>query len=78
MIKTLASHIKGYVKASIATPLFMILEVIMEMLIPLLISSMIDQGINHTVIENGVEVSSPDMGHIVLMGARKQILKIIW
>ena len=68
MIKTLASHIKGYVKASIATPLFMILEVIMEMLIPLLISSMIDQGINHTVIENGVEVSSPDMGHIVLMG----------
>ena len=38
------------------------------MLIPLLISSMIDQGINHKVIENGVEVSSPDIEHIVLMG----------
>ena len=68
MIKTLASHIKGYVKASVATPVFMILEVIMEMLIPLLISSMIDRGINRTVIENGVEKASPDMGHIVLMG----------
>ena len=68
MLKTLAVHIKGYVKASVATPLFMILEVIMEMLIPLLISSMIDNGINHTEIVNGAEVASPDMGHILLMG----------
>lgn len=60
MIKTLASYIKGYGKASIATPLFMILEVIMEMLIPLLISSMIDSGIQNA--------GGPDMGHIVLMG----------
>ncbi len=68
MLKTLAVHIRGYVKASVATPLFMILEVIMEMLIPLLISSMIDNGINHTVMQNGVEIPSPDMGHILLMG----------
>ena len=60
MIKTLASYIKGYGKASVATPLFMILEVIMEMLIPLLISSMIDSGIQNS--------GRPDMGHIVLMG----------
>ena len=38
MLKTLAAHIKGYIKESIATPLFMILEVIMEMLIPLLMA----------------------------------------
>ena len=68
MLKTLAVHIKGFGKASVATPLFMILEVFMEMLIPLLISSMIDNGINHTVIQNGVEAASPDMGHILLMG----------
>lgn len=68
MIKTLAVHIKGYVKASVATPLFMILEVIMEMLIPLLISTMIDNGINHKEIVNGIEVASPDMGHILLTG----------
>ena len=60
MIKTLASHIKGYIRESVATPLVMILEVIMEMLIPLLISSMIDQGIQNP--------AGPDMGHILLMG----------
>ena len=60
MIKTLASHIRGYIKASIATPVFMILEVVMEMLIPLLMSSMIDNGIKHS--------GGPDLGHIVLTG----------
>ena len=60
MIKTLSKYIKGFVKASVATPLFMILEVIMEMLIPLLISSMIDNGIQNP--------EGPDLGHVVLMG----------
>lgn len=46
MIKTLAKHIKGFVKESIMTPLFMILEVVVEMLIPLLMATMIDDGIN--------------------------------
>ncbi|WP_294908886.1 ABC transporter ATP-binding protein [uncultured Ruminococcus sp.] len=46
MIKTLAKHIKGFVKESVLTPLFMILEVVAEMLIPLIMSSMIDEGIN--------------------------------
>ena len=68
MLKTLAAHIKGYVRESVATPLAMILEVIMEMLIPLLVKSMIDNGIDKTVIQNGVEVASPDIGHVLLMG----------
>lgn len=57
MIKTLAVHIKGYIKASVATPLFMILEVVMETVIPLLMASMIDNGIN-----------KGDMGHIIFTG----------
>ena len=40
----------------------------MEMLIPLLVKSMIDNGIDKTVIQNGVEVASPDIGHVLLMG----------
>ena len=61
MLKTLAVHVRGFIKESVATPLFMILEVLMEMLIPLLMSSMIDNGIQNP--------SGPDMGHILLMGA---------
>lgn len=57
MIKTLAKHIKGFVKESLLTPLFMILEVIAEMLIPLIMSSMIDDGIN-----------KGDMQHIIITG----------
>ncbi len=34
MIKTLAAQIKDFKKASILTPVFMILEVVFEMLIP--------------------------------------------
>ncbi len=46
MIKILAKHIKGFVRESILTPVFMVLEVIMEMLIPLLMAVMIDEGVN--------------------------------
>ncbi len=58
MIKTLAKQVKEYWKASVATPLFMILEVILETIIPLLMASMIDDG-----VEKG------DMGHILRIGA---------
>ena len=58
IICTLLSQVKEYKKASIATPLFMILEVIMEMLIPLLMASIIDNG-----VEKG------DMQHIYKIGA---------
>lgn len=57
MIKTLAKHIKGFVKESVMTPLFMILEVVVEMLIPLIMSSMIDEGINEG-----------NMQHIIMTG----------
>ena len=57
MIKTLAKHIKGFVKESVMTPLFMILEVVAEMLIPLIMSSMIDKGINEG-----------NMQHIIMTG----------
>lgn len=58
MLKTLASQIKEYKKASIATPVFMILEVIMETIIPLMMASIIDDG-----------VSVGNAGHIYKMGA---------
>lgn len=58
MLKTLASQIKEYKKASIATPIFMILEVIMETIIPLMMASIIDNG-----------VSVGNAGHIYKMGA---------
>ena len=58
MLKTLASQIKEYKKASIATPIFMILEVIMETIIPLMMASIIDDG-----------VSVGNAGHIYKMGA---------
>ena len=45
MIKTLSRYIKGYVKPSILTPIFMILEVIMETLIPFLMAKIVDVGI---------------------------------
>ena len=58
MLKTLASQIKEYKKASITTPIFMILEVIMETIIPLMMASIIDDG-----------VSVGNAGHIYKMGA---------
>lgn len=58
MIKTLASHVGQYKKASILTPCFMVLEVIFETLIPFLMASMIDKG-----------VEAGNMQHIMLMGA---------
>ncbi len=45
MIKTLLSQVKQYKKASLMTPLFMILEVIMELSIPMVTASIINDGI---------------------------------
>lgn len=57
MIKTLAAQVKEYKKASIATPIFMILEVVFETLIPFLMASIIDDG-----------VEAGDMRHIFVIG----------
>ena len=61
MLKTLASQVKEYKKASIITPIFVTFEVIMELLIPLLMSTLIDDGIStgnmkHVFIVGGVMV----------------------
>lgn len=45
MLKTLGAEVKEYTKASIATPLFMLLEVLMETIIPFLMAKIIDVGI---------------------------------
>lgn len=58
MIKTLAAQIKEYKRASIITPVFMILEVVFETLIPFLMASIIDKG-----------VDAGDMHHIYVVGA---------
>ncbi|MBQ9156986.1 MAG: ABC transporter ATP-binding protein [Eubacterium sp.] len=57
MLKTLGAQVGEFKKASILTPLFMILEVIMDMVIPLLMASIIDKG---------VEVG--DINHIFRVG----------
>lgn len=57
MIRTLLREVKQYKKASIVTPLFMILEVLMETMIPFLMASIIDNGVN-----------AGDMGHIYKVG----------
>ena len=45
MIKKLAKNVKGYVKHTIFSPLFMVGEVTMEVIIPLLIARLINIGI---------------------------------
>ena len=57
MLKTLLKEVKEYKRASIATPIYMILEVLMETLIPFLMASIIDKGVN-----------AGDMGHIYKVG----------
>ena len=58
MIKTILSQVKEYKKASLITPVCMIVEVMMEMLIPFLMSSIIDDGVN-----------AGDINHIYKVGA---------
>lgn len=57
MIRTLLKEVRQYKRASIATPVFMILEVLMETMIPFLMASIIDNGVN-----------AGDMGHIYRVG----------
>ena len=58
MLRLLLKEVKEFKKASIATPLFMILEVAMEMCVPFLMASIIDNG-----------VDKGDMTHIYKVGA---------
>lgn len=56
MIKKLASYIKEYKKASILTPVFVVLEVVMEVIIPMLMSKIIDVGIPNSDIKYILEI----------------------
>ena len=66
MIKTLANHIRGYIKESVLTPVFMILEVVVETFIPLLMASMIDNGVN-----------KGDMNHILFIGLLMALCAVV-
>lgn len=66
MLKTLATQVKEYKKASILAPTFIIGEVIMELLIPMLMSSIIDKG-----------VSAGDMNHVFIVGGIMVVMAAI-
>lgn len=66
MLRLLLKEVKEYKKASIATPLFMILEVAMEMCVPFLMASIIDDGVN-----------KGDMTHIYKVGAIMIVAAVI-
>lgn len=46
MVKKLASHVRGYKKQTILTPILVMGEVILEILIPLIMAELIDKGID--------------------------------
>ncbi len=46
MIRTILKEVREYKRASLITPVFMILEVLMETMIPFLMASIIDDGVN--------------------------------
>lgn len=57
MLQTLLKEVREYKRASLITPVFMILEVLMETLIPYLMASIIDNGVN-----------ARNLGHIYRVG----------
>ncbi|MBR2764769.1 MAG: ABC transporter ATP-binding protein [Blautia sp.] len=65
MLKTILGQVKEYKKASILTPVFMILEVLVETVLPLVMASMIDKG-----------VEAGNIGHICLMGGVMAVLAV--
>ncbi len=62
MIKTLLKSVREYKKASVITPICMVLEVLMEVFMPILMAMLIDNGING----NGGE---GDLNYILIMSA---------
>ena len=67
MLKTLLKEVKEYKRASLVTPVFMVLEVAMEMMIPYLMASIIDKGVelgdmNHIVKTGGVMIVAAAIG----------------
>ncbi len=56
MFKKLAKYVKEYKKASILTPIFVVLEVVMEVIIPLLMAKIIDVGIQNGDVKYILEI----------------------
>lgn len=69
MLRLLLSEVKEYKKASIATPLCMILEVAMEMIVPFLMASIIDDG-----VEKGNMTHIYQVGVVMLIAAAVGLL----
>ncbi len=75
-LKTLLKEVKEYKRASIATPVYMILEVAMEMVIPFLMASIIDDGVNagnmaHIYKVGGIMIAAAFLGLVAgLLGGR--------
>lgn len=65
MIKKLLSYVREYKKASILSPVFVMLEVVMEVAIPVVMAGLIDKG-----IEKG------DMGYILKSGSVLFIMSV--
>lgn len=66
MLKTLASQIKEFKRATILTPVFMVGEVIVEMMIPFLMASIIDHGVN-----------AGNMSHILKIGGLMLLMALL-
>ena len=66
MIRKLASYIGEFKKASILTPLFIVLEAICEVAIPLLMAAIIDNGINNR-----------DMAYIAKVGVFMLVISML-
>ena len=56
MFRKLAKYVKEYKKASILTPIFVVLEVVMEVIIPLLMAKIIDVGIQNGDVKYILEI----------------------
>lgn len=65
MIKKLAASIREYKKATVITPIFIIIELTLDVLIPYLMSKLIDNGIN-----------TGDMKYILEFGALLLVLSL--
>jgi ATP-binding cassette subfamily B protein len=66
MVKTLMAQIKEFKRASILTPICMIVEVLMETIIPFLMASIIDEG-----------VDKGNLHHIYVVGAWMLVIAVI-
>ena len=66
MIKQLVKSIKEYKKATILTPICMLLEVAMEIIIPFLLAKLIDEGI-----------TQGDMNSILIIGAELLVVAFL-